>query len=98
MLKISAQPADKLAVVEHCKEMFEQKRGNKPKAAIYYIKEGNRQREDKKCKMSPSPEYGFANPFLPGGCLSDDADLMVKMWKEKRLAEWYCQTVTGRGI
>ena len=26
--------------------------------------------------------------------MSEDADLIVKLWKEKRLSELYCQTVT----
>ena len=26
--------------------------------------------------------------------MSDDADMIVKLWKEKRLSELYCQTVT----
>lgn len=36
---------------------------------------------------------GFPNPFLPGGSVSEDADLIVRMWKEGRLAEMYDQKV-----
>ena len=29
--------------------------------------------------------------------MSEDADMIVKLWKEKRLSELYCQTVTEHG-
>ena len=36
--------------------------------------------------------FSFNNPFRPGGCISEDADLMLRMWKEKRLAEFFDDT------
>ena len=36
--------------------------------------------------------FGFPNPFQTGGIVSKDADLIVRMWKEGRLAELYQQT------
>ena len=36
--------------------------------------------------------FGFPNPFQPGGSVSDDADIMVRMLKEGRLAEMFAQT------
>ena len=33
--------------------------------------------------------FSFNNPFRPGGCISEDADLMLRMWKEKRLTEFF---------
>ena len=36
--------------------------------------------------------FSFNNPFRPGGCISEDADLMLRMWKEKRLTEFFDDT------
>ena len=36
--------------------------------------------------------FSFNNPFRPGGCISEDADLMLRMWKEKRLTEFFGDT------
>ena len=41
--------------------------------------------------------FGFSNPFQPGGCVSEDGVLIVRMWKEERLAELYDKTVTEHG-
>jgi hypothetical protein len=46
-------------------------------------------------KVNHGPNYrlfGFPNPFQPGGSLSEDADLIVRMLKEGRLAEMSQQT------
>jgi len=40
----------------------------------------------------PVEEFGFSNPFQPGGCVNEDADMIIRMWKEKRLAEIFCPT------
>ena len=34
-------------------------------------------------------EFGFPNPFLPGGQVSEEADLIVRLWTEGRLAEFF---------
>ena len=36
--------------------------------------------------------FCFPNPFQPGGSVSKDADMMVRMWKEGRLEEMLEQT------
>jgi hypothetical protein len=36
--------------------------------------------------------FSFNNPFWPGGCISEDADLMLRMWKEERLTEFFDDT------
>ena len=41
--------------------------------------------------------FGFPNPFQPGGSVSEDADMMVRMWKEGRLAEMFEQTDAEQG-
>eukprot|EP00092_Neocalanus_flemingeri_P103633 GFUD01132646.1.p1 GENE.GFUD01132646.1~~GFUD01132646.1.p1 ORF type:complete len:115 (+),score=42.27 GFUD01132646.1:37-345(+) len=42
--------------------------------------------------QSKSLYSGWDNPFQPSGSVSEDADLMLKMWKEERLSELYCHT------
>eukprot|EP00091_Calanus_sinicus_P006513 TRINITY_DN17198_c0_g1_i1.p1 TRINITY_DN17198_c0_g1~~TRINITY_DN17198_c0_g1_i1.p1 ORF type:complete len:155 (-),score=58.61 TRINITY_DN17198_c0_g1_i1:156-620(-) len=39
-----------------------------------------------------SYDLNLENPFLPGGCVSEDADLMLRMWKEERLTEFFADT------
>ena len=34
-------------------------------------------------------EFGFPNPFLPGGQVNEEADLIVRLWTEGRLAEFF---------
>ena len=41
--------------------------------------------------------FSFNNPFRPGGCISEDADLMLRMWKEKRLVEFFDDTEHREG-
>eukprot|EP00092_Neocalanus_flemingeri_P021320 GFUD01023108.1.p1 GENE.GFUD01023108.1~~GFUD01023108.1.p1 ORF type:complete len:100 (+),score=34.53 GFUD01023108.1:67-366(+) len=94
---MSRQPENKLAADKHGKEIVEQESGHNVKAVKFYIAELNNNKYEETYQISLSPEYGFANPFLPGGCLSDDADLMVKMWKEKRLSEMYGSSGTEDG-
>ena len=41
--------------------------------------------------FNPRPPYlGWDNPFSPAGNISQDADLIVRCWKEKKLAQMYC--------
>ena len=41
--------------------------------------------------------FGFPNPFQPGGRVSEDADMMVRMWMEGRLEEVFQQTDAEQG-
>jgi len=41
-------------------------------------------------KLSRPPYMGWDNPFSPAGNISQDADLIVRCWKEKKLAQMYC--------
>ena len=50
-----------------------------------------------KQKVSISCGLVFLNPFLPGGSVSEDADMMVRMWKEGRLEEVFQQTDAEQG-
>merc|ERR1712128_76410 len=47
--------------------------------------------ESKTVISRPSIAYGFPNPFQPEGLVSEDADRMIRMWKEDRLAEVFEQ-------
>jgi len=40
-------------------------------------------------KLSRPPYLGWDNPFSPAGHISQDADLIVRCWKEKKLAQMY---------
>jgi len=55
----------------------------------------NRERRDNKCarwsKLSRPPYLGWDNPFSPTGSISQDADLIVRFWKEKKLSNMYCE-------
>jgi hypothetical protein len=35
------------------------------------------------------PAYEKSNPFHPSGCVSEDADLIVRRWRERRLSGLY---------
>eukprot|EP00092_Neocalanus_flemingeri_P000291 GFUD01000311.1.p1 GENE.GFUD01000311.1~~GFUD01000311.1.p1 ORF type:complete len:223 (-),score=87.90 GFUD01000311.1:105-773(-) len=41
-------------------------------------------------KLSRPPYLGWDNPFSPTGSVSQDADIIVRFWKEKRLSRMYC--------
>lgn len=41
-------------------------------------------------KLSRPPYLGWDNPFSPTGSVSQDADLIVRFWKEKKLSKMYC--------
>eukprot|EP00092_Neocalanus_flemingeri_P019125 GFUD01020716.1.p1 GENE.GFUD01020716.1~~GFUD01020716.1.p1 ORF type:complete len:196 (-),score=59.56 GFUD01020716.1:146-733(-) len=62
----------------------------------YSVNEGKTRVKQTK-HSNRSTEFGFSNPFQPGGCVSGDADLIVKMWKEERLSELYCHKGTEQG-
>eukprot|EP00090_Calanus_glacialis_P014288 TRINITY_DN23050_c0_g1_i1.p1 TRINITY_DN23050_c0_g1~~TRINITY_DN23050_c0_g1_i1.p1 ORF type:complete len:224 (-),score=83.64 TRINITY_DN23050_c0_g1_i1:35-706(-) len=42
-------------------------------------------------KLSRPPYLGWDNPFCPTGSVSQDADTIVRFWKEKKLAKMYCE-------
>ena len=43
----------------------------------------------------PCEQTSSANPFQPGGPLSEEGDTMVDLWRQGRLA-MYCQQVTPK--
>ena len=46
------------------------------------------------CKVTvfrPESYPGWDNPFLPSGCVSVDADLIVRLWRERRLDQFYAK-------
>jgi len=42
-------------------------------------------------KLSRPQYLGWDNPFCPTGSVSQDADTIVRFWKEKKLAKVYCE-------
>eukprot|EP00092_Neocalanus_flemingeri_P018781 GFUD01020339.1.p1 GENE.GFUD01020339.1~~GFUD01020339.1.p1 ORF type:complete len:143 (-),score=57.55 GFUD01020339.1:271-699(-) len=62
------------------------------KAEKCHIIEMNNNTEFDITKLRSSVSYpGWDNPFLPSGCVSTDADLIVRLWKERRLDQLYCK-------
>ena len=53
--------------------------------------------QSKNFNSRTSAEFGFPNPFQPDDFVSEDADMMVRMWKEGRLAEMFEQTDAEQG-
>ena len=54
--------------------------------------------QSKNFNSRTSAEFGFPNPFQPDDFVSEDADMMVRMWKEKRLAEMFHKTDAERDV